>query len=115
MELLEVCVPTPVTQVPLVHGCILHHGALIVVSPPGCEKAHQGQRNQDFFRGGACPKATFLQMNLRHVAALGVIDTCSISGKDVYLALWKIQLDQSSCFVWTQESQSSLVNLNAQL
>lgn len=78
-------------------------------SPPECEKVHQGQRNQELLRADVCPKASSLQMDLRQVAALRVIDICSISGKDVYLALWKIQLDQSGCFIWTQESQSSLV------
>lgn len=115
MELLKVCVPTPLSLRYLWGTAVLHHSAVTVVSPPEFEKAHQGQRNQDLIGGDACPKAGFPQMNLGRVAGLGVIGICSISGKGVYLALWRIQLDQSSCFVWTQESQSSLVNLNTQL
>lgn len=83
---------------------VLHHGSLIMASPLECDKAHQGKRNRELSLGDVCLKASSPQMDLRRVAARGVIDICSISGKDVDLALWKIQLDQSSCFIWTQES-----------
>lgn len=83
---------------------ILHHGSVFMVSPLECDKAHQGKRNQELSLGDVCLKASSLQMNLRQVAARRVIDICSILGKDVDLALWKIQLGQSSYFIWTQES-----------
>lgn len=62
------------------------------------------KRNQKLSLVDVYLKANPLQMNLKQVAILGVIDMCSVSGKDVYLALWKIQLDPSSCFIWTREN-----------
>lgn len=72
--------------------------------PVMCDEISPIKRNQKLSLGDVYLKANVLQMDLKQVATLGVIDICSVSGKDVYLVLWKIQLDPSSCFIWTQEN-----------
>lgn len=97
------CMSLPLSLGYLWCTTVLHRSFVIVVSPTGCDKAYQEKKESGALRlGDVCLKASSLQRNLRQVAALRVIDICNVSGKDVFLR--KIQLDQSSCFIWTQES-----------